>query len=123
MGQTSVAKMDSFVCIYGTTGMHILCVTPKGQRTLTMHIIILATSNAHDGIILYSGLSHVDYTPCTGKYHESVAISPRVPQARVAIRQQTSDIASTQCVLNNLFHTTALDIKIYYYPRNIALQG
>ena len=48
-----------------------------------------------------------DYTPCTGKNHESVAVLPRVLQAREAIQQQTSDIASTWCVicLSNSYHS------------------
>ena len=33
------------------------------------------------------------YTVCTGKYHESVAVLSRVPQARVTIRLQTSDVS------------------------------
>ena len=30
---------------------------------------------------------------CAGKYHESVAVLSRVPQARVTIRLQTSDVS------------------------------
>ena len=39
---------------------------------------------------------YMDYIPCTGKYHESAAVL-----TRVAMQQQiqTSDIASTQCVI------------------------
>ena len=37
--------------------------------------------------------STVYYTVCTGKYHESVAVLSRVPQARVTIRLQMSDVS------------------------------
>ena len=55
----------------------------------------------------YAGVIYIDYIPCTGKYHESVAVLPRVPQARVAMQQQTSDIASTRCVicLSHSYHS------------------
>jgi len=30
----------------------------------------------------------MDYIACTGKYHNCVAVLPRVPQARVTMQQQ-----------------------------------
>ena len=42
------------------------------------------------------------YTVCTGKYHKSVAVLSRVPQARVTIRLQTSDV-SQYTLYNNTF--------------------
>ena len=52
-------------------------------------------------IVEHETWMYIHCTPCTGKYHESVAVlcMPRVPQARVAIQQQTSDIASTRYVI------------------------
>ena len=41
----------------------------------------------------YSTVILIYYTVCTGKYHESVAVLSRVPQARVTIRLQTSDVS------------------------------
>ena len=41
------------------------------------------------------------YTVCTEKYHESVAVLSRVPQAQVTIRLQTSDVS--QYTLYNTF--------------------
>ena len=41
----------------------------------------------------WNSIIFIYYTVCTGKYHESVAVLSRVPQARVTIRLQMSDIS------------------------------